>query len=239
MACSVPPALPLTERALQLDPNSFIALNTKAYLLLNQYDEEATPDHDRYARELDALSSRQLAIDPRDPLAWLHRSGALQFNGQWTAALDAMDKMAEQEPDHQMGAFTRLNKAELLIALGRPAEALQVLDAESVRTAGDARAEIEICHANLLLLRPQVAKDVCERAVGSNPKWWSTNLWLASARAQLGDIEGARTSLRVVDRMSPGQSIDRLRRRWPHPEYQRLAEVGFYPGLRQAGLPER
>jgi hypothetical protein len=63
-------ALPLTGRALQLDPNPFIALNTKAYLLLNRYDEEATPDHDRYARELDALSSRELAIDPRDPLAW-------------------------------------------------------------------------------------------------------------------------------------------------------------------------
>jgi hypothetical protein len=138
-----------------------------------------------------------------------------------------------------MGASTRLNRADLLIALGRPAEALQVLDAESVRAAGDTRTEIEICHANLLLLRPRVAKDACERAVGSNPKFWSTNLWLASARAQLGDIEGARTSLGVVDRMSPGQTIDRLRRQWPHPEYQRLAEVGFYPGLRQAGLPER
>jgi hypothetical protein len=92
-----------------------------------------------------------------------------------------------------MGASTRLNRADLLIALGRPAEALQVLDAESVRAAGDTRTGIEICHANLLLLRPRVAKDACERAVGSNPKFWSTNLWLASARAQLGDIEGART----------------------------------------------
>ena len=36
-------------------------------------------------------------------------------------------------------------------------------------------------------------------------------------------------------------TIEHLRRNWNwrHPDYQRLAEAGFYPGLRKAGLPER
>lgn len=56
-------ALPLAQRALQLNPDFVPAPNLKPFLLLNHYDEEAAPDHDRYTRELDALTARMLAIE--------------------------------------------------------------------------------------------------------------------------------------------------------------------------------
>ena len=67
------------------------------------------------------------------------------------------------------------------------------------------------------------------------------HLYLAAAHAQLGHLESARASLQVVERMSPGHTIARLRnyRQWSNPEYQRLAEGTYYAGLRKAGLPER
>jgi hypothetical protein len=67
------------------------------------------------------------------------------------------------------------------------------------------------------------------------------HLYLAAAQAHLGNLERARSSLQVVDQMSPGHTIARLRyfRPWSNPQYRQLAEDTYYAGLRKAGMPER
>ena len=97
------------------------------------------------------------------------------------------------------------------------------------------------CHARLLLGQHDLAAAACDKAAGGDPNAWSVHLYLAAAQANLGNLEQARSSLQVVDRMSPGHTIARLRnyRHWSNPEYQRLAEDTYYAGLKKAGMPER
>jgi hypothetical protein len=71
----------------------------------------------------------------------------------------------------------------------------------------------------------------CEKAIGRDLTWWSAHLYLAAAYAHTGDLSRARESLSVVERMSPGHTVRRLRAYSyaSHPEYQRLAEASYDP----------
>ena len=141
-------------------------------------------------------------------------------------------------------AFSLLEKAGIWLQLGRPTEALDMLSREPLRSSTQSLrswSQTLTCHARLLLDDPGAAIEACEKAVGGDPRIWSVHLYLAAAHAQMGHMEQARASLKVVDRMSPGHTIARLRnyRQWSHPDYKRLAEGTYYAGLRKAGLSER
>lgn len=233
-------AMVLADRALQLNPQLVPALNLKAFLLLNRYDEDVAPDHDRYARDLDALTARMLAIDLRDLYSWDLRVYALMHAQRWASATEAAETMFQLEGPTE---FSVVEKAGFLVQLGRPTEALELL-AGNLPTSSKALPTwglLVTCHARLLMGQYSLAAGACERAAGGNPLAWSVHLYLAAAQAQLGNLERARSSLQVVDRMSPGHTIARLRnyRHWSNPEYRRLAEDTYYAGLRKAGMPER
>ena len=233
-------AMVLADRALQLNPHSVPALNLKAFLTINRYDEEVAPDHDRYARDLDALTARMLSIDSRDLYSWDLRVHALMHAQRWASAAEAAETMFQLEGPT---AFSVVEKAGFLVQLGRPEEALELL-AGNVPTASKALPTwgmLVTCHARLLMGQHSLAAGACEKAAGGDPHAWSVHLYLAAAQAHLGNLERARSSLQVVDRMSPGHTIARLRnyRTWSNPEYRRLAEDTYYAGLREAGMPER
>jgi tetratricopeptide (TPR) repeat protein len=213
-------------------------LNQKSIVLLNRYDEEARPDHDRYARELDALTAQAIAVDAQNPVSWSYRRNALIFNGQWAAAMAAADKTL----DITRGApWAWVHKALTATLMGQPDAALQWLQADPVRLSDAPHVLFSVCEAHLLLAQPRAAATACEQAAGGDPSIWSVHQYLAAALANLGQIERARASLQIVEKMSPGITIDRLRNsRWnAHPEYQRLAEATYFAGLRRAGMPER
>ena len=229
-------ALKLAELALARNPNFVPVLNMKVFMLLNRYDEETSPDHDSYAQELDALTARALALDARDPHSWNLRTFALLFTGRWASAMEAVDKFVEIA-----GLFYALtDKANTLIYLGQPRQALELLAAGPVGSS-PTWEKIVACHAQILLGDAKAAVTECERAVGRDPSLWSAHLYLAAAHANVGELEAARASLAVVDRMSPAHSIARLRnyRYAAHPEYRRLADAHYYAGLRKAGMPEK
>jgi adenylate cyclase len=228
-------ALVLVDRALAFDANSVWALLTKANLLLQRYDEEPSPDHERYARELESLTAHAVALDPRSPFVWSMRAYAVMHDGRWTSAIEAIDKMMQIDPDLAICTET---KAEVWVVLGRPAEALKLLETNPLRHTD---THFVACHAQALLGHFREAIEMCEKSVGTSPMLWSAHLYLAAAHASLGETERAHASLKVVNRMSPGHTIARLRayRNRSHPEYQRLAEAHYYPGLKKAGMAER
>ena len=233
-------ALKLAELALARNPNFVPVLNTKAFMLLNRYDEETSPDHELYAQELDALTARTLALDARDPYSWNVRTWALLFTGRWASAMEAVDKVVEIAGSAG-SSFAVVEKAAVLIYVGQPRQALETLDAEPVLRASQTWPKIVACHARLLLGEARAAATECEKAVGRDPSLWSAHLYLAAAHANLGELEAARASLAVVNRMSPAHTIARLRnyRYAAHPEYRRLADAHYYAGLRKAGMPEK
>ena len=199
-------AMVLADRALELNPQSVPALNLKAFLLINRYDEEVAPDHDQYARDLDALTAKMLTIDTRDLYSWNLRAHVLMHVQRWASAAEAADTMFQLEGPT---AFSVVEKAGFLVQLGRPAEALELL-AGNVPTGSKSLRTWDMlvtCHARLLMGQYSLAAGACEKAAGGDPMAWSVHLYLAAAQGQLGNLERARSSLQVVDRMSPGHTI--------------------------------
>lgn len=96
------------------------------------------------------------------------------------------------------------------------------------------------CEAHLLAGQAEQPIAMCEKARGSETYWW-TNVFLAAAYANNGEVAKAAGAKAEVLRIVPGYTISQLRakRYSDHPEYQRLAEKYWYEGLRKAGIPEK
>jgi hypothetical protein len=94
------------------------------------------------------------------------------------------------------------------------------------------------CEALLLLGRAALAVPACETTTGLDPTDWFAHLFLTAAYADLGDSEKAAAALRAVERVVHDYGIGRLRMYRPseHPDYLRLVEDRWYPGLRRAGM---
>src|SRR5215467_3852597 len=90
-----------------------------------QIDLDPQADRDHLRGALDELSLRALATDRTDPVAWLLRGIALNFNGRWEEMLDATSELQRIEP-YFAPAFGQ--RAQALIELGRSAEALVEVD---------------------------------------------------------------------------------------------------------------
>lgn len=231
-------ALKLADLALAKNPHFVPMLSMKTFLLFARYDEEPSPDHDAYARQLDALTARALALDGQDPYAWSMRTWALLFMGRWVSAEEAVGKFAEMAG---ASSFAAVETAAVLTYLGQPGRALEMLAGQPGVAGVRTWTKIQTCHARLLLGEAKAGIVDCEKAIGSGPGGSSVHLYLAAAHANLGELEQARASLAVVDRVSPGHTIARLRsyRYAAHPEYQRLADLHYYSGLRKAGMAEK
>ena len=63
---------------------------------------------------------------------------------------------------------------------------------------------------------------------------------LAAAYANTGNIKQAQAALQAMLKTVPGYTLAQLRAKDSgNPEYQRLAEMYWYGGLRKAGLAEK
>jgi len=64
---------------------------------------------------------------------------------------------------------------------------------------------------------------------------------LAAAYGQLGATDRAAAEKAKILRAAPGFTIEALRAKKYsiQPDYVRLAEMHWYPGLRKAGIPEK
>ena len=122
----------------------------------------------------------------------------------------------------------------------RPADALLVIDrAMAMAPTYTGWSMMAACWAHLLLGQADKAIVMCERSAPLEPNWL-VQLFLAAAYANHGDLEQAVATKERALRMVPGYTIAQLRaKRYSDvPEYVKLAETYWYPGLRKAGIPE-
>jgi tetratricopeptide (TPR) repeat protein len=125
--------------------------------------------------------------------------------------------------------------------LGRPGDGLAFAQqAIAMNPHGEVGSLFNACFAHLLLGRYELAIADCERAKGLNVRNVWTDVVLAAAYAQRGDMAKAAIAKAEVLRQQPGWTIatmkyvDSL-----HPDYVRLSDEHYYSGLRKAGFPER
>jgi adenylate cyclase len=234
----------LYDRALQLNPNLPAALMSQANVLAEILDRDQGADRNRLLREYDQLSQRLIATAVGEARAWNIRADALQRQWRWEAALEANAKAQKLDPT-RFG--TMAQHAHILIDMGRPQEALVVLDAAfSLQPPASFAGWLSLnrCRAELALGRYDDAIDACEKAASGSDLYYrrlSVHMFLTAAYALQGNEGRAQSEKAKLLAQFPGASIAQFKANpiSDAPTYLQQAEAHLYAGLRDAGIPEQ
>ena len=230
----------LTDKALQLDPNSVPALLGRVVLDDFEVSVDPNADRGRLTREMYEDSARAVGLDPNNARAWDRRAHALLYLGQWDQALEANATAIKLDPDESEYLS---NRANIMNNMGRPAEALAFIDRALNTEAtpfSNSTAAWTVCESYLLLGQADKAVSSCEKVAAG----YRDNLLqaqLVAAYADQGDMTKAAAAKTELLRMAPGFTVAQARAadQPQHPEYAKLAEKYFYEGLRKAEIPEQ
>jgi len=230
----------LFDEALRRDPTLTEALMGQALTLGYLLDVDPHADHDRLVREYEEMSARVVAVAEREARAWNIRADALQRAWRWEAALEANAKAQQIDP-------TRINtigqRAQIMVDMGRPREALALVDrALSLQPANALTASYlanSNCRANMALGHYDDAIAACERSASLGDSW-SEHVYLVAAYSLQGNSAKAQVERTKLLTQRPGLSISELKalKTSDVPEYLQQIEAHLYAGLRKAGIPE-
>lgn len=232
----------LYEKALQLDPRLTRAMLSLGMTYEKQIDQDPQADRDHFRQALDELSLRAVATDPTDPVAWLLRGIALNYNGRWEEMLHATLELQRIEPYHA-SAFGQ--RAQALIELGRSAEALvQISQGLALEPSGPSAALLwrQACKAHSLLGQYEKGIAACVKTTALQ-EMRSPYVYLTADYAQLGEMDKAESAKARLLKLSPGFAISQLSYSLPanavrNPVWFQQAETYVIPGLRKAGIPD-
>ncbi len=227
----------LYDEALRLDPNLVLALLGRGWTLEAELFLGGAA-RDRLVQELDALSSRAVVLDADDPMAWALRAQALAWQWRWEAAFEANSKEQSLDPTR---AHPIVQRAWMMNLLGKPAEALPLLDRALALDPLDGRALFFRCWLYLALGRYKDAIAACEKAAGTSSDNWGVHLFLVAAYGHEGEVAKAEAAKAALLRSRPGFSIADLNQGElsNEPAWLQQSETHLFAGLRKAGVPER
>ena len=123
--------------------------------------------------------------------------------------------------------------------MGRPAESMALTGrTNAIDPPGEA---FNLCRVNLMLGRYAEAVPACEKAAALDDATWHNQVILVAAAAQNGDMQKAAVAKAELLKRQPGFSIarDKAALLSAHPDYLKMLEAHYYPGLRKAGIPEQ
>jgi adenylate cyclase len=243
-------AISLFERALLLDPLSFDARSWLAGVLaarvLDQMTNTATADTQR----AQALVEQALTASPRSALAHFAKGQVLRAQGRWEEAIPEYEIALTFNPNW-VGASAYLGWCKFWT--GSIEEAVQ-LHEHAIRLSPRDPA-IGIWHfriglAHLVRSRTSEAIAWLEKARLAIPEHPNTRATLASAYALNGKTDRAAVELAEARRLvgdNRYSSIAALRAAgyfgvlgyFGVPEVRALFEATYFPGLREAGVPQK
>ncbi len=223
------------EKALKVDPNFVPAMISIGYTLLTELDLDPAVDRASIVQRLDELSKRILGNDSASAPGWQFRAETLARQWRWDAALEASDKALALDPGRALGFGHR---AHLMILLGRPAEALALVD--KALALADQRfgyALLQRCRAQMALGQYREAVTSCEKSV-SREELWLAHAYLAAAYALLGEDDNMKREKAALLQQYPNISIARIAamRYSDVPQYLRQIEEHLNRGLAKAGI---
>ena len=227
----------LYDQALRIDPQFLDAIVSKGWALNGEFEESMSSDRATLAQAVDALSSRAVGLDPRNPDAWDLRATALGWLGRWDEALAANDRSRALDPSE---LEYRSRRAWLLLSVGKAAEVVALEEQLiALDPPGSSHMQRHLCQGQLLLGHYAAAVVACEQA-GALDQWWFDQIFLVAAYAQLGDAAKAATAKAALLRGQPLFTIGAFmaKRRSDDAEYLRQMNAHVLPGLRRAGVPE-
>jgi adenylate cyclase len=215
-------------RAAELDPRYCHAHALRAIAVAVNNWVSPKPDVLRRAEEFAHLA---LSIDPHD--AWSHQAVAYvaMCQGKFDLAGIHFERASTLNPNDVLIAA---DHAGWLVRTGRPAEAIQRLDAVIQRDPFPATWIWEIRFTALFQLRRY---DEALTALSSMSKFnaWH-GVYFAAAYGQIGRLETARETVNRLVKELPGASITLVSESEPYADRELLEHL--LDGLRKAGLPE-
>jgi adenylate cyclase len=178
------------------------------------------------------LAETAVRLDPRLPQARAQLGFVLILKGQHDAAIAEFERAFALNPN-----FIDHRYAQALTYAGHPARAIEVLEA-SLRLDPFAPPYSGgfVGLANYMLKRYAEAVRSFRETTLRLPNLYLSHLWLASAYAQLGQLEEARKEAAEVLRTNPGFTIEGFKRLIPYKDPEDVEHR--LDGIRKAGLPE-
>jgi adenylate cyclase len=224
----------LLEQSLAIDPDYARAAAVLAWTYLYVYFEPFDGDYLSPAALDRALELAQTAVrlDPLLPQARAQLGQVLLYKRQHDAAIAEFERafaLNHNFIDHRF--------AQVLMCAGEPARAIEVLEANLRLDPFQPIFAFGLMgQANYTLERYGEAVRLARECVSRLPNVQWPHLWLASAYAQLGELEEARKEAAEVLRINPGFTIERRKRTLVYKDPKDAEH--HLDGLRKAGLPE-
>jgi TolB-like protein/class 3 adenylate cyclase len=229
-------ALALLTRAIELDPGYGPALGCAAWCYQQRINRGWPPIGEDDRATGVALARRALAAAGDDALV-LAAGGfvVLMVGRDHEAGLDAIRRALEQNAG---SALVALLAAAAAVYGGDPEEAILHAQRAMRLSPSDPIMFMPLTMAGLAHLfagRPEQAVELTRRSANLYPDWDTTYWVMAAAYGRLGRAAEAKSAIERLLALSPGASIESLRRQLPIRDPASLALV--LDGLRRAGLP--
>jgi adenylate cyclase len=227
----------LLEQSLAIDPDYARAAAMLARTHLYAYYDPFDGDYLSPAALDRALELAETAVDldPRLPQARAQLGQVLIYKRRHDAAIAEFERAFALNPNYIDHRY-----ATALTFAGEPTRAIEVLEAnvrlDPLQSNIFAFTDLTGGLANYLLKRYGEAVRLCGECASRAPNVQLAHLVLASAYAQLGQLEEARAEAAEVLRINPGFTIES----WTRIAVFKNAEDAehIFDGLRKAGLPE-
>ena len=227
----------LADQAIRLDPGLTGAWTQRVISNLDLFENDFTVDRDRILAEADTDSLRAVTLDPRDPSAWWARAVVLGYLGHLDAAFAANERAHDIDPTRFSPVVLR---GWLLLAAGKPSEALKVVDSlQGALGKMHSESQTIACASHVALGAYDEAIVACERAAASDDSWFIfANV--TAAYALRGDAAKAAQAKAKLLQVRPDFTIARFeaKRFSMSAEAIERNKTQLIAGLREAGLPE-
>ena len=236
-------AIPLYERALELDPGSVAAKSWLATALVNRMFDVMADSPAADVARAEELAEQAVAASPRSPLAHFAKGMVLRARGRDAEAIPEYEAVIAFNPNW-VPAITSLSWCKFMT--GSLEEGIPMQERAMRLSPRDPAIDAwywRIGMVHLLQSRTDEAILWLKKARSANPARPSPHAWLASAYALKGEADRAANELVEARRLAHGNlysSITRMKAilHFGVPKMRALYEATFLAGLRKAGVPD-
>ena len=192
-----------------------------------------------WLRRGEQAAARAYSLDPDQPNVINARAWVFALQGRAEEALPLIESLLQINRNDAAAWFRR---CYALVTLGRQDEAVAACAKATALSPRDAsRAGFYVVTAAAHLLGGQDADALAwaRKSASAEPNFPPAHAWVASAAANLGELDAAHAALAEFRRLRPDYTITSFRdeRLCSNTACERQRER-FYAGLRRAGLPE-
>jgi adenylate cyclase len=225
----------LLEQSLAVDPNYARAAAMLSWTHVHAWAHPFDSDYLNPAAFDRAVELAETAVhlDPQLPQARIQLGHILFYKREHDAGMAEFERAFALNPN-----FIDHRFAQALMFVGEHAKAIEVLEAkmhlDPFQPLIWSTGWLGLAH--YLLKRYGEAVRLMRECASRLPNLQWPHLWLASAYAQLGQLDEARAEAAEVLRINPGFTIERYKPLAPYKDPKDLEHR--IDGLRKAGLPE-